>query len=197
MLLKNVEGLSEKQAEDAGIFMAKNRAAIAAAFTVLVGFVADRTGQRGMCNILVSVLGVAGFGMLLGSEEPGVRYAGTFLGAMGIYPCISNTITWMANNTEGVYKRGVVLGFVIGWGNLNGVVSSNIYFDGPRFYAGHGVVMGYMAVFLFGGSVLMTALLRRENAKRRRGERDYWVAGLGEREIEELGDRRPGFMYTL
>jgi dsDNA-binding SOS-regulon protein len=32
VLLKNVEGLSEKQAEDAGIFMAKNRAAFAAAF---------------------------------------------------------------------------------------------------------------------------------------------------------------------
>lgn len=32
VLLKNVEGLTEKQAEDAGIFMAKNRAAFAAAF---------------------------------------------------------------------------------------------------------------------------------------------------------------------
>ncbi|MGY2289372.1 YebG family protein [Pseudomonas sp. SDO528_S397] len=32
VLLKNVEGLSEKQAEDAGIFMAKNRVAFAAAF---------------------------------------------------------------------------------------------------------------------------------------------------------------------
>lgn len=32
VLLKNVEGLTEKQAEDAGIFMAKNRAAFATAF---------------------------------------------------------------------------------------------------------------------------------------------------------------------
>lgn len=31
-LLSNVEGLSEKQAEDTGIFMAKNRAVFAAAF---------------------------------------------------------------------------------------------------------------------------------------------------------------------
>lgn len=32
VLLKNVAGLSEKQAEDAGIFMAKNRAVFASAF---------------------------------------------------------------------------------------------------------------------------------------------------------------------
>jgi len=32
VLMKNVQGLDEKQAEDASIFMAKNRAAFAAAF---------------------------------------------------------------------------------------------------------------------------------------------------------------------
>jgi MFS family permease len=171
--------------------------ALAAVLTVVIGLVADRTHSRGLCNILVSLFGVAGFAMLLGSDDAAIKYAGTFLGALGIYPCISNTISWMANNIEGVYKRGVVLGFVIGWGNLSGVVSSNIYFNGPRFSEGHGTVMGFMAVFLFGGSVLMTALLRRENGKRRRGERDAWVAGLSEKEVEALGDMRPDFIYTV
>jgi len=55
--------------------------------------------------------------MLLGSSHVGVKYAGTFLGALGIYPCIANTISWVANNVEGVYKRGVTLGFVIGKSN--------------------------------------------------------------------------------
>ncbi|KAK1757860.1 putative transporter [Echria macrotheca] len=171
--------------------------AAAAIMTVVVGFIADRTKQRGMCNILVSLLGVAGFAMLLGSDNAAVQYVGTFLGALGIYPCISNTISWVANNSEGVYKRGVVLGFVIGWGNLNGVVSSNIYFNGPRFREGHGTVMAYMALFLFGGSVLMTTLLRRENARRRRGERDHWVQGLDANQIKDLGDNRPDFIYTI
>ncbi len=170
---------------------------VAAILTVAVGFIADRTRARGLCNILVSLLGVAGFAMLLGTDKPAVQYAGTFLAALGIYPCISNTISWVANNVEGVYKRGVVLGFVIGWGNLNGIVSSNVYFNGPRYPEGHGVIMGYLAVFLFGGSVLMSLLLRRENAKRRRGERDHRVQGLTEKEIERLGDQRPDFVYTV
>lgn len=169
--------------------------AAAAILTITIGYVADRTRARGLCNILTSLLGVVGFSMLIGSSSPGVQYAGTFLAALGIYPCIANTITWVANNTEGVYKRGVVLGFVIGWGNLNGIVSSNIYFAPPRYFAGHGVVMAYMVVFLFGGSVLMTVLLRRENARRKRGERDGWVAGLTEAQVDALGDRRPDFIY--
>lgn len=39
---------------------------------------------------------------------------------MGIYPTIPNTLTWCSNNVEGVYKRGVIVGTVVGWGNLNG-----------------------------------------------------------------------------
>lgn len=75
--------------------------AAAAILTVSIGFIADRTRQRGLCNIAVSLLGMVGFGMLLGCESPGARYAGVFLGAMGIYPAIANTISWSSNNIEG------------------------------------------------------------------------------------------------
>ena len=104
-----------------------------------------------------------------------------------------------ANNTEGVYKRGVTLGFVIGFGNLNGVVSSNIYrvSDKPKYRIGHGVVISYLLLFLTLGSLLQYILLRNENAKRRAGKRDAWVAGKTEKEIEMLGDKRPDFLYVL
>ncbi|EFR01847.1 high-affinity nicotinic acid transporter [Nannizzia gypsea CBS 118893] len=167
--------------------------------TIIIGLFADRTKLRGLCNIGTSLLGIVGFSMLLGAKSPGVRYAGTFLGAMGIYPCIPNTISWASNNTEGVYKRGVSLGFIIGWGNLNGVISSNIYRsqDAPNFFPGHGIVLGYLVVFLFGGSVLQHVLLRIENGKRVKGERNKWIEGLDEHGIEMLGDERPDFIYTL
>lgn len=100
---------------------------------------------------------------------------------------------------EGVYKRGITLGFVIGWGNLNGVVASNIYrkSDAPRYRPGHGTVLGYEFIFLFCGSVLQHLLLRHENSKRDSGERDHRVQGMTEAEIEILGDQRPDFRYTL
>lgn len=76
--------------------------AVAAILTVTIGYIADRTHERGLCNIAVSFIGITGFAMLLGSGSPGVQYAGTFLGAMGIYPAIANTISWASNNTEGL-----------------------------------------------------------------------------------------------
>jgi hypothetical protein len=69
--------------------------------TILIGYIADRTRQRGLCNIFVSILGMVGFSMLLGAKTAATRYVGTFLGAMGIYPCIANTISWTSNNVEG------------------------------------------------------------------------------------------------
>lgn len=137
--------------------------------------------------------------MLLGSSNPHVQYAGTFLGAIGIYPCVSNTISWVSNNVEGMYKRGVSIGFVIGWGNLNGVVSSNIYRgkDKPRFFLGHGIVLAYLTLFLLGGSIATRTLLARENKKRRSGARDVWIDGKSEQEIVEMGDKKPDFLYTL
>lgn len=87
---------------------------------------------------------------------------------------------------------------MIGWGNLNGIVSSNIYRgqDAPNFFPGHGTVLAYLAIFLLGGSIVQTILLRNENRKRRSGERDARIEGLDRHQIELLGDQRPDFIYT-
>ena len=172
--------------------------AAAAILTITIGWLADRTRARGWCNIGVSLLGITGFSILLGSQTPGVKYGGVFLAALGIYPCIANTITWVSNNTEGVYKRGVTLGFVIGWGNLNGIMASNVYLaeQSPFYWTGHGVVLGYLTLFLLGGSLLTHFMLMSENKKRKDGKRDQWIEGKSQSEIELLGDKRPDFLYT-
>jgi hypothetical protein len=165
--------------------------------TVWCAFMSDKQKKRGLWNLILAPIGIVGFLMLITTTKPAVQYAGTFLGAIGIYATIPIIIAWIANNTEGVYKRGIVLGFVIGWGNLNGIVSSNIFYSSPRFIAGHATIIAYLAVCIFGGSILMMVLLSRENAKRRSGKRDYLVHGKDERQIETLGDRRPDFIYIL
>ncbi|TQS39060.1 hypothetical protein Golomagni_00420 [Golovinomyces magnicellulatus] len=171
--------------------------AVAAVLTVIVGSIADRTHQRGLCNIFTSIIGITGFVMLIAFQSPELKYAGTFLAALGIYPCVPNSISWISNNIEGSYKRGIVLGFVIGWGNLNGIISSNIYFEKSGYIVGHATIIGFMSVFLFGGSLLMRYLLQRENRMRKKGERDYWFTNLDDSAIEDMGDVRPDFFYNL
>lgn len=164
----------------------------AALLTIAVGLLADRTHQRGLCAIAVSSLSVIGFGILVSDLHAGAKYVGTFLAAMGIYPCIPNTVTWLSNNTEGVYKRGVSLGLAMGWANLQGVVVSNVYRgkDAPRFITGHAVVIGYLGLALFGGSILQYSLLHRENSLRRSGARDHLLEGKSEAELKMMGDQR-------
>ena len=137
-------------------------------------------------------------------------------GAMGIYPTIPNTLTWCSNNVEGVYKRGVIVGTVVGWGNLNGtptlpatnsckltfppgVVSSNIFLEEeePRYWTGHGTVLAYQIVCLLGGTIFVYTMLRIENRKRRSGQRDNMLEGKTATQIWIAGDKRPDFIYTL
>lgn len=141
--------------------------ATAAACTVLVGWLADKTKARGPYNIVFSIIGAVGFSILIASSDPHTQYAGTFLGALGIYPAIPNTLAWVANNTQGMIKRGVVIGIVVGTGNLSGIVSSNIFLksDSPRFRIGLGTILATQSCCLLFGSVAMHLLLRRENRK--------------------------------
>ncbi|RMY38565.1 hypothetical protein D0866_02513 [Hortaea werneckii] len=173
--------------------------AVAATCTIAVGWIADRTRQRGLCNMVTATVAAVGFCMLLGTQNPTIQYAGTFLGAAGIYPTIPNTLSWASNNIEGIYKRGVIIGIVVGWGNLNGVVSSNIYIKGekPKYYTGHGTVLAYLVVCLLGGTIFMYTMLRAENKRRLSGKRDNMHAGKSADDIWVAGDNRPDFIYTL
>ena len=136
---------------------------------------------------------------------------------MGIYPTIPNTLAWCANNVEGVYKRGVIVGTVVGWGNMNGeikvaalcrgsiltlklgVVSSNIFLESeePRYWTGHGVVIAYLVLCLLGGTVFTHVMLRIENTKRRSGKRDNMLDGMSSEQVWIQGDKRPYFIYMV
>ncbi|KAI5303339.1 hypothetical protein KEM56_007655, partial [Ascosphaera pollenicola] len=89
-------GYSNTQAQ----FMSVPPYAVAAVATICVGYAADRLKRRGIFNIFFTLIGIAGFLMMMISREPKVKYAGTFLGALGIYPANINSIAWVANNVE-------------------------------------------------------------------------------------------------
>jgi len=132
---------------------------------------------------------------------------------------IPNTIAWVSNNVEGSYKRSVSLAMTIGFGNLNGAVSSNVYRakDKPWYRLGHGIVLLYVGLGIL-SSIAYYLLLRAENARRERGERNEVIEGVndsGDKEVverlaaangrftsieeakREKGDEWSGYRYTL
>lgn len=60
----------------------------AAVITIAVGFFADHTRYRGYCNMATVTVGMIGFALLISSSNIKIQYAGTFLGAAGIYPTV-------------------------------------------------------------------------------------------------------------
>ncbi|KAI5115649.1 hypothetical protein M0805_002771 [Coniferiporia weirii] len=187
---------------------------LACIFTCGVGFMADRVGRRGYFTLGCYAMALTAYIILILSRSAALSYFAVYLAACGIYPLIPNIIAWVSNNVEGTYKRSVALGWVIGFGNINGAATSNAYRarDAPRYVLGHGIVILYIGLG-FTAAVVMLFFLRRENARRARGERDEIIIGVNddkpgldlrngryesvEEAIRDKGDEWSGYKYTL
>ncbi|KAI8985572.1 MFS general substrate transporter [Trametes punicea] len=186
---------------------------LACIVTCVVGFIADRHGCRGYLTMLSFAVGAAGYIILIASRNAALSYVAVYLAACGIYPAIPNIIAWVSNNVEGSYKRSVALAMVISFGNINGAVSSNVYRakDAPWYRLGHGIVLLYIGIG-FVMSVIYFVFLKRENARRERGERDEIIKGVNEHRSDlarngtyasvadakrDKGDEWSGYRYTL
>ncbi|EIM86762.1 MFS general substrate transporter [Stereum hirsutum FP-91666 SS1] len=167
--------------------------AFACLVTCLVGWYADRIKQRGLLNIGFLFLGGAGYIILIASRSAALSYFAVYLATCGIYPLIPNTIAWVSNNVEGSYKRSVTIAMVISFGNINGAVSSNVYRseDQPWYTLGHGLVLMYIGFGIVASSTYYF-FLRRENARRDRGEREEVIEGKESEAAREERARRNG-----
>ncbi|KAF8553585.1 MFS general substrate transporter [Imleria badia] len=181
---------------------------LACIFTCAVGFLADRYGNRGLFNLGCLVIAAAGYVILISSRNATLSYVAVYLAACGIYPCIRDA--WAANSVEGSYKRSVSLAMIISVGNIQGAISSNVYRANqtPWYPMGHGLVLMYICFGLI-STVILRFLLKAENARRERGERDEGIEGdEGGLEVngrfgsvtearKDKGDRWSGYRYTL
>ncbi|KIK56348.1 hypothetical protein GYMLUDRAFT_174358 [Collybiopsis luxurians FD-317 M1] len=193
--------------------------------TCLVGFLADRWGRRGYFNLVFLCLGAAGYIILIASRSAALSYFAVYLATChcGNFPRNSTNPSpfilsaWVSNNVEGSYKRSVTLAMVISFGNINGAVSSNVYRakDKPWYPLGKkacltGLVLLYIGLGLVSSTTFLF-LLRRENAKRDRGERNEIIgdnkngSGLEANgryntiadAKKDKGDEWSGYRYTI
>ncbi|EMD42007.1 hypothetical protein CERSUDRAFT_90608 [Gelatoporia subvermispora B] len=180
--------------------------------TLVIGFLGDRIGRRAYINLVLFGTGLIGYIILIASTNPALSYFAVYLAASAIYPTIPNSVAWVSSNVEGSYKRSATLGMAIGWGNLNGAVSSNVYraVDAPWYRLGHGIVLAYIAIGWL-CSLAFYFLLKRENTRREAGERDEIIDGIENENGNEKsgrydslnaarmdkGDDWSGFRYSL
>ncbi|KAK4183016.1 putative transporter [Podospora australis] len=173
------------------------KSTIAQLFTVppnMAGFVVGRVYCRGFIAA-GTLVGIAGYIMLLVSDKNSVKYAGTFLIAMGVFQASPMLMGWVANNLAPHYVRAVGVGIVISIANCSAFIGTFIYLqrDAPKYALGHSISLGALVITLFLTGI-QVAYLGWENRKRDRGDRD---ARLVEGDAHRLGHRHPSFRYTL
>ncbi|MCO5565438.1 hypothetical protein L7F22_019111 [Adiantum nelumboides] len=144
--------------------------AFACICTVVVGFYCDRKGNRAIMNMVMISIGITGYIILAASRIPGLSYFAIYLAAAGIYPCIPNTIALTSASIEGTYKRSVVMGWIISFGNINGAATTNVYLpkDAPWYPLGHGIIIMYLAIGWISTAIYLFGL-KRANKRRAKG----------------------------
>ena len=172
---------------------------IVAAVTCLVSAVlTDRLRHRYGFAMLGVVIASIGYIILLaqGSVSVGARYCAIYLVMAGGYITQPITLVWLSNNMGGHYKRSISAAMQIGFGNLGGIIASNIFItkQKPRYPVGYGVSLAL--IWMCGIACTVLAIgLRLENKKRERGERDARL-NLPKEEVENLGDDHPKFRFA-
>lgn len=168
--------------------------AVAFVLTISVAVASEKLKLRAPFIMGSSCFAIIGYIILLSARKAAVSYVGTIFAAAGIYPATAIVLSWPANNVSGQTKRATANAMQISIGNLGAVLGTQLYrsHDGPRFFVGH----SFALVYLFCNVLVVGTLwsvLRAENRKRDRGERD---ARLNEiTEDEWLGDDDPRWRF--
>ncbi|KAH7072659.1 major facilitator superfamily domain-containing protein [Paraphoma chrysanthemicola] len=169
---------------------------MAAFFTVLItAYYSDKLKNRGYFIIGGAIVAIGGYIMLLVATTNAVRYAGTFLVAIGVFQGSPMIMAWISNNVAPHYVRAVAVGVVISIANCSAFIGTFIYLqkDAPKYVLGHAVSLGALVITVILASI-QVLYLKWENKKRDRGERDDRLAQENE---GRLGHRHPNFRYTL
>ncbi|EIW52131.1 MFS general substrate transporter [Trametes versicolor FP-101664 SS1] len=175
---------------------------LATIVVLICSIYSDRMKLRSPFVFSGLVLALVGYGINVADVSIGVKYFGTYLVVVGAYLSAPMELTWIGNNCIGHYKRGIGLGMTVMFGNIGGVIASNVYRiqDAPRYTRGHIFEMAFIALGLV--LVPLTALAyvqgnkRRDAAQHEREEKSLEVQ-YTEAELRKMGDRAPDFRYTL
>lgn len=74
---------------------------VAAAVTIFVALWSDYIQLRGPFMVIVTAISVAGYAILLGTDDNHAKYAGVFLVVMGVYPSVAMINSWLVGTNLG------------------------------------------------------------------------------------------------
>lgn len=172
--------------------------------TIITPYIADRTQQRGLMLMVLSVVGGTGYVILAAARSVGARYFGVFMAAAGIFPAIANILPWVLNNQGSDTRRGAGIVLLNVIGQCGPLLGTRMYpaSEGPFYVKGQAVCAAFM-FFTTLLVVLLRTLLVRENRKLDRQfgtveqQKQAMRGGQGGRSAVGVENYGPMFRYVL
>ena len=141
---------------------------------------------------------IIGYGLLIAHPSTGVRFAGTFLVAIGCYTAVGIPITWVVSNQPRYAKRALANGVQITVGNASGIAAPFLYVtsQAPYYRTGYAGNMGLLglAMCIYLG---MHIYYKRQNAAREAGKQDWKMQEKTVKEIAEMGEKSPRYRFSV
>lgn len=165
-------------------------------FCIGTTYIADRTQQRGLMIIFLSLMGGIGYTILATVHSTGVRYFAIFLAAAGIFPAISNILPWVLNNQGTDTKRGTGIAILQMVGQCGPVLGTRLYpaAEGPYYTKGMAVCAGFM---FFNGFLALSlrTYLAYQNKKMEQAEAAVVAVMAEDEKTGNVAVENEGFGY--
>lgn len=142
--------------------------------TCFTTWLADRTQQRGLTVIVMSIIAGVGYVVLATTQSVGARYTAVYIAAVGVFPVIGNLLPWTlsktfrysvtksamtltrrADNSGNDSRRGIAVVMLNLIGQCGPLLGTRVYDQGPYYVKGQSVC----AAFMFFTAIL-AAILR-------------------------------------
>lgn len=139
-----------------------------------------------------------GYIMFLATNEHQghVRYGATFLITSGAFAFGALCNAQVSANVVSDTARAAAIGTDVMMGNIGGLVStwSFLSFDAPNYHIGNGLNLAASSTSLI-TAIVLTFWMKWDNKKRDKIDVDAALAGLSEKQVEDLDWKHPGHRW--
>ncbi|KAL0567920.1 hypothetical protein V5O48_014074 [Marasmius crinis-equi] len=165
-------------------------------FEVMFAYLSWRLDRRLVLLIASCPLLIVGFALLLGVENPQVRYGATFFITSGMNPAAPLCMTVVSANVVTDTARASALATHGMMGALGSLVAtwSFLPFDAPYYRIGYGINLAASGIIMVTSPLLLFWMMTN-NGKREGEDAGKELEGMNEREIEDLDWKHPGFRW--
>ena len=175
--------------------------------SIIFGIISDYLRHRYLFTILTCAIAIAGFAILLGADpvdsdgnpqNVSARYTACFLVTLGTYSFMPILVCWSTTNLTGHHRKMVGTAFIIGFGNIAGIISAFIFpaQDAPKYSRGAWTCLA-LFIFSLAGTTLYFFGVCLANKRRSKGaENDDWDKLTGDQKAL-AGDLNPQYVYAL